>query len=34
VQAFATRSHLAVVRGLSRGEGKVAGVYEVSGRRG
>jgi predicted amino acid racemase len=32
-QAFATRAHVAVVRGLSRGEGKVAGVYEVSGRR-
>ena len=33
VQAFATRAHLAVVRGLSGGEAKVAGVYDASGRK-
>jgi len=33
VQAFVTRAYVAVVRGISRGAAKVAGVYDVSGRR-
>jgi len=32
-QAFSTRAHIAVLRGLSRGEEKVAGIYDVSGRK-
>lgn len=33
IQAFATRAQVVVLRGLSRGEAKVAGVYDVTGRR-
>ncbi|UCC68060.1 MAG: hypothetical protein JSV79_13280, partial [Armatimonadota bacterium] len=33
VQAFVTRAYVAAVRGISRGAAKVAGVYDVSGRR-
>ncbi len=33
VQAFATRAYITVLRGLSRGEAKVAGIYDVSGRK-
>lgn len=33
VQAFVTRAYIGVVRGISRGMPKVAGVYDVSGRR-
>ncbi len=32
-QAFVTRAHVAVVRGLSRGAPRVAGVYDVMGRK-
>ena len=33
IQAFATRAHVVVVRGIARGAPKVVGVYNVSGRK-
>jgi hypothetical protein len=33
VQAFVTRAYIGVVRGISRGAPKVAGVYDLAGRR-